>query len=235
MARCLFCNHEGQVTQEHAPPKWTKKAFFARNPDRDPNGIRKVRGDSDRPSPHFSDWTDALCASCRVWWNKNFEDRARQYIEPILFGEAVTVPETEVPVVATWIGYQSMIRAKFFQDPTFGEYPSENFRYIRLHRQLPDDHVLWVACRGDDVTSVTPDPTVTPWSYEPECPVSRSVLFKLVYRHHYCAPNATTARHDGEGNHAVVRLWPWPGGNLDWPPPSVLTVETYSKLYKNTE
>jgi hypothetical protein len=103
MARCLFCDNE-DATQEHAPPKWTKKAFFARNPHLDPDRIRKVRGDIDRPSPHFSDWTDALCDECRVWWNKNFEDRARTYIEPILFGEAVTVLEAEVPVVATWIG-----------------------------------------------------------------------------------------------------------------------------------
>jgi len=233
--RCLFCNDEGEVTQEHAPPKWTTKAFFLRNPDLDPNGIRKVRGDLDFPSRHFSDWTDALCDSCRVWWNKTFEERAPPFIEPILFGEAVTVPEADVPLVATWIGYQSMIRAKFFQEPPFGEFPSEGFRHIRLHGELPDDHVLWVGCRGHEVTEVTPDRTVTPWGFAPKSPGSRSVLFQLACRHHCGARNATAARHEGEADQAVVRLWPWTGGDFTWPPPVLLTVETYSKFYKNTE
>jgi hypothetical protein len=230
MPTCLFCGTEGAVTTEHAPPKWTTKAYFKRHPDRDPNGIRKSRPDNDAPARHFSDWTDALCDDCRVWWNKNFEDAVRAYVEPILFGESITVSASEVPAAATWIGYQSMVRGIALKVAALGEFPKEDFRFIRDVGRLPDHQVLWIGCRGDEVAKLSSDPDATPWNYVPHCPGVWSTLFNLICRHHYDAPNAESARHEGEDDGSLVRVWPWRGGDLVWPPTTLLNAETIPKV-----
>jgi hypothetical protein len=229
MPTCLLCGADGPVTEEHAPPKWTKDAFYKRHPELAGNPIRRERHGKDFAVPNFSDAARAPCDTCRVWWNKNFEHAVRRYVEPILFGEPVVVPASETETVATWIGYQSMIRAIPSQDVEFGEFPKEDFRFLRTKGRLPDDHVLWIGCR-DEIAVIPSDPSIEAWNYTPHSPGAFSVVFNLVCRHHYGASNAHAARHEGEDAGALLRAWPPPSGDLEWPPRALLTGATIPKV-----
>lgn len=77
MAVCKLCGIDGRLTEEHAPPKWTKAKFDLRHPDLAGRPIRRLRKGDDWEVPHFSEGVLLLCESCRGWWNEEFEHRVR--------------------------------------------------------------------------------------------------------------------------------------------------------------
>jgi hypothetical protein len=229
MATCILCGENRQLTEEHAPPRWTGDAFFARYASLDPTAITRERHGKVFSVPNFSQSAYVPCDECRQWWNDNFEHRVRHLVEPIIFGEQAEVPREHVTAVATWIGYQSMICSIASADTYFGRFPDKDFRFVRQVGRLPDDHVLWIACRGTIETIDHSPCESVPWEYSPHSLGVFSTTMHLVCRHHRQVEGARDAWHEGERKRAVLRVWP-PPLSFEWPPPVSLDRAMYLKF-----
>ena len=230
MARpCIGCGTaSSKLTDEHSPPLWTTAVALKRLPDLMRGSIEQDRHGKVIPKGHFSDVVNGICEPCRKHVNDTIDHPAHRLVEPILFGDPTIISASDVPLVAAWFAYESMVRAIPSRDHAFGTFPAEDLQFLVANGRLPPSHVIWIGCRANLTVQLRP-PRPRRWSHTSGINGVYSAMFMVAMRHQYGTADPSTAHHDGEDYGALIRLWPRTAG-FSWPPSTYLTNLTIASV-----
>ncbi len=162
---CMFCGSPGPLTDEHAIPKWARKAIGATAAIRlhvVPQGSRAISAATGRPAQRFTGMRvvarKALCDSCNSGWLAGLENAANPLLEPAMRGDPIKLSTDQQALVAFWAAKTSLlIEVAFRQFRTDSVVPASHLRWLYEHRTdraPPPGTVVWLASLnpwlGDD-------------------------------------------------------------------------------------
>lgn len=153
----MFCGSVGPLTDEHALPKWARKAIGATGA---PAKLHVARAGSGRfsmptgsPLRTFTGMTvkadKAVCNQCNTGWMAGLERELEPLLAPAMRGEAIHLSAQQQMLVAFWAvktGLTVEVAAR--QARGAGIMPISHLRWIHDHRashEMPPGTVVWLA------------------------------------------------------------------------------------------
>jgi len=163
---CLFCGSAGPLTDEHALPKWARKAIGATGARSEMHTVRQgdrpTSAPTGRPRQTFTGLTvvarKALCGPCNTGWLSGLERDVAPLLSPAMRGEPVKLSPDQQQLVVFWATKTSLlIEVASRQWRAAGTMPTSHLRWLYDHRedrQPPPGTVVWLASLnpwfGDD-------------------------------------------------------------------------------------
>jgi hypothetical protein len=149
--KCAFCDRHGNLTSEHAWPKWLHNILFLelRNlhhchltvrPNRH-SGSKFLINREQRSGDPGSRKLPIVCANCNNGWMSILQEHSKPYLTPIIQGQWINLSECR-EVFAKWCVMTTMVNE--YQDPPTISIPQLERDRLRLGLPLSDNWLVWV-------------------------------------------------------------------------------------------
>ncbi len=240
--RCIFCGEHGQLTREHAVPRWVSKDVFGNSPvhaltgadDQAPLRAYTSRGITAAPR--------VVCRRCNNGWLHDLEERARQAIGPIMRGRKKTLDAAEQELAAVWALKTAIVLE--YDRPVKPIIPAWHAQYLYEHRTLPPNSRAWIAGqRGSGQLGVHFYPlahTVLirgPESFDAPGYVVTLTIGRAVFQIYGAVTKESFVSHDqafdSDGGYAAT-IWP-PTESVNWPVENGLAFEELDRFAHRLE
>src|SRR5229473_1855255 len=109
VVHCIFCDTDGQRSDEHIWPDWIGK----RLPLRGKVSLRRLRPDGTwerRNAIAFTSRITEVCLGCNGGWMKDIEDNVIPVAEPMIFGmKKVRLDHQDQQKLAAWVYLRTLV------------------------------------------------------------------------------------------------------------------------------
>ncbi len=240
--RCIFCGCAGDLTHEHAVPRWVSKDVFRRMPIFAYHGRDRAHAIRPYMSKGITAAPRVVCRECNNGWLHVLETKAQKGIGPVMSGQRKRLSEEEQAVAALWALKTSIVLE--FDRPVDPIIPVWHARFIYENQTLPPGSRVWLGYqRGKEELGVHffPFPYGLSVRGRGNYDVPGYVLTLTVARAVFQIYGTESEEHavvhdaclDSDGGY-VSSIWP-PTGGVDWPPENGLTYEELHRFAARLE
>jgi hypothetical protein len=152
---CLFCGSLGLLTNEHALPKWARRAIGATEQIQlhvEPPGERSLSLPSGPPRQTLTGMTvlarEVVCEPCNIGWMARLEREVGPLLAPAMRGESIRLSPEQQTLVAFWAVKTSlMVEVAARRSRETGVLPISHLRWLHDHREdhnLPPGTAVWL-------------------------------------------------------------------------------------------